>query len=237
MTASSDRRRPSAAQAASRFVRSEDITQCAQWTFRDVVVKEAPPSSIDADALEERLQEARKEAYALGWEEAQLAAQQRWQEWAEVYERDQQQMVAERLSSLLQDARNGLIEIQEHMAEQVLDLVCALARQVLRAELTLNAAPSLYAAVREALQMLVDDASTAFVRLSPSDYQFLHASLVKLVGERALQFVADPDLAPGSCKVEAAGATVDAGIERRWQQAVAGLGRTLAWQDPAASNA
>jgi flagellar assembly protein FliH len=139
------------------------------------------------------------------------------------------------LNDLFGSAQSQLTQVQQVMAEGVLELSCELARQVLRQELSVN--PNvLMPVIREALGLLDAENRSAVVRMHPHDLDVLEGLMSTEFSGMALSLRADAALQPGGCVVESAGMVVDASLPKRWQRAVATLGLSSVWEDLGESN-
>lgn len=227
-----------------RFIPREEVGEVTHWQFGDVTLPEARQplprlltqgSALAADGLQAEAEAARAMAEA---KEVAQAAQQaceaalaqgraeagaEWQQRLDDYVAGEGQSAASRLEMAAQQLDAQLAALQQHLAQDVLQLACALARQVVRQELRGNP-EALAPVVAEALDMLVADARPATVRLHPHDHAQVGAALRERFAGKALQWLPDAAVAPGGCLVEAAGAVVDGSLEKRWQRAVAALG-------------
>ena len=136
------------------------------------------------------------------------------------------------LQSVLQRLDASLIDMQQQMAQQVLELACDIARQVVRQELSVNP-NALLPVVREAVGMLVTEGRPATVRLNPVDMEAMAEPLREEVNAPGVQWMADAAVPAGGCLVESAGTVVDGSIDKRWQRAIASLGLQSPWDDEA----
>jgi flagellar assembly protein FliH len=116
------------------------------------------------------------------------------------------------------------------MAQQLLELACDIARQVVRQELSVNP-NALQPVVREAVGMLVTEGRPAVVRLNPADMEAMAQPLREEIDAPGVQWMADAAVPPGGCLVESAGTAVDGSLDKRWQRAIAALGLQSPWQE------
>ena len=198
-----------------RFTPREEVGEVTHWQFGDVTRPEVwQPLArllIQSGAQAADAQSATEAAHAAG--------QQR----LEGYVAGAGREAAGRLEAATQQLDTSLAALQQRMAQDVLQLACALARQVVRQELQSNP-QALLPVVTEALDMLVADGRPGTVRLHPDDHAQVGDALHERFAGKALQWLPDAAVAPGGCLVEAAGAVVDGSLEKRWQRAVAALG-------------
>lgn len=228
----------------SRFIPSEEVGDFTQWKFGAVdgsdLVEPAPepepeplveiPVEIDEAEQQALAQQACDDAYAEGFAQGQAETALEWQRRLDEYIAQQGQESARRLQEVLQTFDASLIDLQQNMAQQVLELACDIARQVVRQELSVNPNP-LQPVVREAVGMLVTEGRPATVRLNPADMEAMAAPLREEIDAPGLQWVADAAVPAGGCVVESAGTVVDGSLDKRWQRAIASLGLDSPWAE------
>ncbi|MGM0553441.1 MAG: FliH/SctL family protein [Pseudomonadota bacterium] len=175
------------------------------------------PTAAEIEAIEE---EARQngfesgyaEGHALGKQEAEKAARAR-------SDKTLREAVAA-LESVARGLNDPLADAAEALEPELLALVTALARQVLRVELETR--PTVIESVlHEALQQLPGRDRPVRIHLHPED-QGLVEQFEKRT-DREISWVADASLARGGCRVESGAAVVDASLERRLQHAIEAL--------------
>ena len=228
----------------SRFIPSEEVGDFKQWKFSAVdgsdLVEPEPepepvaelPAELDEAAQQALVQQACDDAYAEGFAQGQAQTALEWQRRMDEYIAQQGQEAAQRLQSVLQTLDASLIDMQQKMAQQVLELACDIARQVVRQELSVNP-NALLPVVREAVGMLVTEGRPATVRLNPVDMEAMAEPLREEVNAPGVQWMADAAVPAGGCLVESAGTVVDGSIDKRWQRAIASLGLQSPWDDEA----
>ncbi len=228
----------------ARFIPSEEVGDFKQWKFSavdgaDLVEPEAEPEPVvelpvelDQVAQQALVQQACDDAYAEGFAQGQAQTALEWQRRMDEYIARQGQEAAQRLQSVLQTLDASLIDMQQRMAQQVLELACDIARQVVRQELSVNP-NALLPVVREAVGMLVTEVRPATVRLNPVDMEAMAEPLREEVNAPGVQWMADAAVPAGGCLVESAGTVVDGSIDKRWQRAIASLGLQSPWDDDA----
>ena len=230
----------------TRFIPREEVGAVTRWEFGGVgggdafellsVPPEAAPpeppepEAIDAAGHEALLGEARDEAYARGLAAGREQERLEWQQRMDDYVGGQGREVAERMARLAQAMESSFSGLQQAMAQEVLQLACDIARQVVRRE-TANP-QAMLPVVREALSMLVGESRPATVRLHPADWAALEQPLrEEFPAASRIQWQADATLQPGDCLVESAGMTVDGTLDKRWRRAIAALGLAEAWRE------
>ncbi len=223
----------------ARFIPSEEVGDVTQWKFGAVdgsepVAEQAPePPPPDPELIEaqrqQALEQARTEAFAQGQAQGHAQASLEWQQRLDDYIAQQGAEAAQRVDAVVQGLQLRLDQLQQGAAQDVLELACDIARQVLRRELQTDA-QALLPVVREALSMLSVDSGTATVRLNPQDHALLESALQQQPSAQRVQWVADASVAPGGCLVEQAGMVIDGSLDKRWQRAIAPLGLALPWE-------
>jgi len=194
-------------------------------------------TAVLEDALEEARQAAEAAGYARGLaeglaqgiEQGQNQAAEAWQQRMDDYVQGQGQEVAQQWAELTHNLQHSLAALQQTAAQQVLQLACDIARQVVRHEVTDNPR-ALLPVVREALEMLAAEHQPVTVQLHPDDWAALEPALRAECTARRIEWQPDSSLTAGDCRVSCAGAVVDARVERRWQRAIAALGLTSVWK-------
>ena len=169
------------------------------------------PTAADLEALEEQ---ARAEGYAAGYAEG----------------RAQADAEAARLRGLADDLAGTAKRAEEELAEAVMKLALGVARQVIRERL--RAKPELLlGVVREALQSLPMVNEHPRLVAHPADAALLRAYLDEDSALHGWRLHEDETVTPGGCRLETAYSEIDAGLEARWQRALAAIGREGAWED------
>ena len=228
----------------ARFIPSEEVGDFKQWTFSAVVgsdlVEPAPepvaeiPVAVDEAELQAQQallqQQACDDAYAEGFAQGQAQTALEWQRRMDDYIAQQGQDAAQRLQAVLQTLDASLIDMQQQMAQQLLELACDIARQVVRQELSVNP-NALQPVVREAVGMLVTEGRPATVRLNPIDMDAMAQPLREELDGPGVQWMADAAVPVGGCLVESAGTVVDGSLDKRWQRAIAALGLQSPWSE------
>ena len=239
----------------ARFIPKEELGVVTRWQFGPVDASDASDAlmlasaalpvaqeseeDLAARALEEAEQQAQQaqaqaqaaqDAYERGLAQGQEQAGVEWQHRMDEYVAGQGKDAAAQLEAVVQALGNSLDAMQQHMAQDVLQLACDIARQVVRQELRANTA-ALQPVIAEALGMLVADGRPTTVRLHPADLELAGTALREEFASPPLQWVAATDVPPGGCRVEAAGTVIDGSLQKRWQRAIAPLGLVSAWED------
>jgi flagellar assembly protein FliH len=175
-----------------------------------------------AEEIEQIYQQAREEGLHKGHEEGLKAG----------YEEGQAKArgEAKRLAQLMAKLETGLAEMESAVADELLSLSIALARDVIRQELSVHP-ETLLVVVREALGQLPHQ--HAAIYLHPDDASLLRSYAGDQLSHAGHRIHEDFKLKRGDCLLEAGGTQVDATVAMRWQRVLEGLGITAAWEDRA----
>lgn len=217
-----------AVDALDSMLRAPAVLPCEPESEEDMATRAAAAAQEQAQQAQ-ALQQATDGAYARGLAQGQEQTTVEWQRRMDEYVAGQGKEAAQRLDAAVQALGSSLGAMQQHMAQDLLQLACDIARQVVRQELRVNTA-ALQPMIAEALGMLVADGRPATVRLHPADLALVGAALREEFANLPLQWLADADVPPGGCRVEAAGTVIDGSLQKRWQRAIAPLGLASAWE-------
>jgi flagellar assembly protein FliH len=221
----------------NRFIPGEEIGSVADWAFSAVdqssirfaaklKAQEVAEEKVKTEVVRQAgYAEGFSEGYAQGHAKATLEGQRLITE----YISNQGQEAARNFGQLLSSVQTQIAQSEQDMAKGVLELACALARQVLRHELATNP-NTLQPVIREALGLLAVDSKAAVVRMHPLDVDVLEEVLRQEFSFLSLTLLADAAVKRGGCLVESAGTVVDATLEKRWMRTVATLGLDSSWE-------
>ena len=197
----------------------------------EVVEQPSAEPAIDEEQLQQLLEQAREEGHAQGLAEGRAQAQQQWQQRMDDHISGEGRESVRRVNSVLQGLEDNFKQMQSATAQELLNLACDIARQVVRQELR-SQPQALLPVIREALDMLVEESRPVTVRLNPADFEVLDEPLRAEHGAHSrIQWVGDASIAAGDVKVECGGAEIDGGLEKRWRRAVAALGLVSTWYE------
>ena len=226
-----------ASRSHSRFIRSEELGVVSEWRFGavgpvvPVVLELLPEPDLQPEEPEQvRLDRAWVDGHAAGLAQGLAEATLEGNQKLDDFVQGQGVETANSLAELLTAMQARLAQVEQDMAQQVLALACGLARQIVRRELSVDAA-ALEPVIREALGMLVMDGKAAVIKLHPQDLEVLQDPLKAAFPSSALTWLADIGVERGGCMVESGGTVIDGTLSKRWERAVANLGLASAWTD------
>lgn len=137
-----------------------------------------------------------------------------------------------RLATIAQAARAAMADHAQGVADGILDLAVALAREFLRASLEVRR-DAVLPVVRDALGQLGQLHQQATIALNPADLALVRKHLAENGLDRHCEVAADPAVAPGGCRIATPHSEVDATLATRWSRLMTSLGRTDGWLDHA----
>jgi flagellar assembly protein FliH len=177
---------------------------------------EAVPAADREAEEQQRLralqEEARRQGYEAGREEARAAMEQEM----------------ERLQQLAEGFGAALDSLDFRLADQVLNLALDVAKQVIAGELA--ARPEhILDVVNLALRQMAESAREARLLLNPEDAQLVRKILNDLLDRSRLRIVEDARIVRGGCLIETLQGDLDATLQTRWRQVISVLGSNKNW--------
>ncbi len=222
MTASSDASKAAAAAAQSRFIPREELDGFAAWrphAFDAAAqAKARAPREVDVAAINS----ARQAGYQDGYRDGLVALESFKQAFAA-------QMAAQ-LGTLVAAFDAEFAQLETQMAQAVAASATALARQVVRSELTTR--PEAVASVAaQAVEAVLLSAKHIRVQVHPDDMGLVQQGAADALAARGARLMADASVSRGGCRVESDLGRIDGTIEARWAQAAETLGQPMALRD------
>ena len=137
---------------------------------------------------------------------------------------------AARLASLVGAMDDALDTRDDTIAEGIITLAIAVARQMVGQ--TLTDTPAIVVdTVKEVLQQMPRDEIS--LHLHPDDAALVREHLETQLGQGHHRIVEDPEISRGGCRAEATGSEIDATLATRWRRILEGMGRAdAAWDEP-----
>jgi flagellar assembly protein FliH len=194
----------------SRLIRGHELAErCQPWQAPEV---SGPTLSNRRAADADDTRTTREKAWRDGFEEGRAAGL--------ASAREDTARSARTLERALDALARPFEELDQRFHVEVLELVKAVARQVLRREMRIDPT-HLVGVVREGLAALPMSASDIVVRMHPDDAAAVRQCLTPDDGERSWHIETDPLMERGGCVVVTAQSQIDGRLETR-------LGRTIA---------
>jgi flagellar assembly protein FliH len=133
-----------------------------------------------------------------------------------------------RLATLLATLGAQAAEYEQQLADGIVDLALALARQLAGSALAVRR-ELLLPVVSSALQQLPQSTRHVRVVLNPADLAVVQTLLGSERHGASCELVGDATIDAGGCRIETEQCEVDATIPARWQRLLASLGRGEDW--------
>jgi len=175
-----------------------------------------PPVAIDTDAMmrehQARLATLERDAFAKGYAQGERVGVEAGGKRAEAMLRRVAQTIEE-LSAL----KTSLLAQTER---QTVQLALALARKIVHREISLD--PELVAAMAHVALERLGDATPATIRLHPDDYTVVTRDSERW-SSRQVRLLSDPSVTRGGCYVESEFGSIDASLERQFDELSRGL--------------
>lgn len=193
---------------SSKLLRSHDIAErCQPWQAPEVA-----DTSHGRAPGQDDLRGVRQKAWQEGFAEGRAAG-------LDAARKDSAASAAA-LEKALDALSRPLEELDHRFHEEILELVRAVARQLLRRELRLDPT-HVVGVVREGLAALPMAASEVTVRMHPEDADAIQKCLRPEAGERSWRIETDPLMERGGCVILTAQSQVDGRLETRLNRTIA----------------
>lgn len=197
---------------------AEDVSTVERWALPTV---EGPRidrrGRTTVAELEARERAAWEEAYAQGRAAGMTAMRHEID--ARVQKLDAQ---VQRLAAVLDLLAEPLRELDTDMERQLVTLAYALARQLIRRELSIDPA-QVIGIVRDTVALLPAAARDVRVHLHPEDAALVRERLAEPAADRAWRLIEDPVQSRGGCRVTTDSSQIDARLETRLAAAMVAL--------------
>lgn len=181
-----------------------------------VVSEQVPELELPTPEDIARLQEeARTAGYAAGFEEGKAAG--------ELAGRKAAQVETERITALVGNIEKSLGELDQTVANQILDLALEVAAQITRGAIKAQS-DFLLPIIKEAVASLPLHHAHVALHLNPSDAANVRENLGEQLGQNGLQIFENTEIAAGGCRLTAGTSEVDASIETRWNRVLEAIG-------------
>lgn len=198
--------------AQSNEVTAEELADYQRWKAPHVVpVADAENTFLTVESIEELQKEAQQEGYKAGFDEgreAGLAAGQ-----ADIVQQ------LDYLKQIMVSLNTPLNDLDQQIENDLIKLVTTVARQIIRREL--KADPEhVIGAVRAAISVLPINDRKIKIYLNPQDIELVKNGLSLDDDGASWQWMEDPLLTRGGCRLETADTMVDATVEARLESVI-----------------
>ena len=167
------------------------------------------------DDIQRINEEARTEGYQAGFEEGRAAG--------ETALADTITSELARFSALIGNLQSSMANMEQTIAEQVLDLALEVASQVIRSTISVRN-EALLPVIREAIAALPLHHGHVMLHLNPADASMVREQIGEQLTQTGTQIVDDTELAPGGCMLKAGTSEIDATLETRWKRVLDAIG-------------
>lgn len=179
------------------------------------------PTEEDVVAI---FQRAKEDGYAAGLQEGNATGFAEGRKIAEIEVKAEVARIQALLSKLDQD----LHEMDQQVADSLLELAIALARKMVTQALKLN--PELIIPiVQESIRNLPNAMQHPRLFLHPEDAKLVLAHLSDQLEQDQWCIREDEQLSRGGCRIEASGSEINGGLEVRWQRVLSAIGQNDGW--------
>jgi flagellar assembly protein FliH len=206
------------------IIPKEKLSAYQRWELASLEDKPAAPKAEDAalpvvrlptaEELERIHQQAYQEGFATGLREG----------------RAKGEAEARQMQALLAGLDSAMQRFEAEMAQPILDLALAIARQLTRRALQVEP-ERVRDVVREAIESLPQLSEHPVLVLHPEDANLVRQMLAYEYQESVWRVVEDPHMARGGCRIETAEGELDATLETRWKRIVSALGSDEDWNE------
>lgn len=166
--------------------------------------------------LENTRQQAHNEGYAQGHEAGYAIGIQ------------QVRNEAAQMHALLQNMQGALNQLDEQVAQSLLDLALEIARQMVRESLQVKP-EAILKIVSDAIGGLPHFNHNAHLILHPEDATLVHEHMGEQLSHAGWKIFTDAKITRGGCRVETAHSQIDATVEARWKCIVESIGQNKSW--------
>ena len=212
----------------SDMIAKDRLTAYQRWELPTFGIAKDGAGGVSADKLptaaevEQIHQQAHEEGYQAGYAEG--AQRARLEEQAA---RDEAQRLAEMVGML----DTELQQVDQQVAQGLLDLSMELARQMLQQALKVKP-ELLLSVVSEAIGNLPHFSQHAHLILHPSDAELVRGKMGEQLDHTGWKIFEDAQMERGGCRVETAHSQIDASLATRWKRVVSSIGQDSSWLEP-----
>ncbi len=198
--------------AQSNEVTSEELAGYQRWQAPHVVaVTNVENALLTVEGIEELQKEAKQEGFKAGFDEGREAG-------LEAGKADIIQQL-DYLKQIMVTLNTPLNDLDQQIENDLIALVTTVARQIIRREL--KADPEhVIGAVRAAISVLPINDRKIKIHLNPQDIELVKNGLSLDDDGASWQWLEDPLLTRGGCRLETADTMVDATVEARLESVI-----------------
>jgi len=203
-------------------VTAEELAKYQRWQAPRVVsvtdVEPDPNQFLTVEAIESMQKEAQEEGYKEGFEQGKNEG---YQQGIKTGQAEITQQV-NTLKQIVAKLNTPLLDLDELIENDLITLVTTVARQVIRRELKMDP-EHVIGAVRSAMSVLPINDRKLKIYLHPLDIDLVKKGLAVDDDGVSWQWIEDPLLARGGCRLETADTRIDASVEARLDSVITKL--------------
>lgn len=189
------------------------VTESQDNADSSLVVNDVPlPTAEDIEQIHEQ---ARTEGYQAGYAEGQEKARD-----------EAAALIADtgtRMAEMIGHLQVALAQMDQNIAEQVLDLALEISSQIVRGSISVKR-DSLLSVIREALAALPLHHGHVTLHLNPGDAEAVREQMGEQLAQTGTQLIPDATITAGGCTLRAGASEVDATLETRWKRVIEAIG-------------
>jgi flagellar assembly protein FliH len=203
----------------SDTVTPEELADYQKWQAPHVVavtdIGNKQKTFLTIDDIDELQKTAQKEGHQIGFEEGKT---QGYQAGLQLGQQEMAQQVVY-LKQIMTTLNTPLEELDSQIENDLVSLVTTVARQLVRRELKTDR-EHVIGAVRAALAVLPINDRKLKIFLHPQDVELVKKGLAIDDEESRWQWIEDPMLTRGGCRLETADTVIDASVESRLESVI-----------------
>jgi flagellar assembly protein FliH len=135
---------------------------------------------------------------------------------------------AAQIHTLLQNLQDALNQMDEQLAQSLLDLSLEIARKM-AGEILQTKPEVVLKIVNDAISGLPHFNQNAHLILHPDDAELVRKQMGEQLSHAGWKIFTDAQIGRGGCRVETAHSQVDATVEARWKRIVESIGQDKSW--------
>lgn len=201
---------------SSIVIPKEQLTAFERWELASFGPHSANKQSGSALATVTELELIRQQAHDEGYNAGYAAGAQ------------QARAEAAQTHTLLQNLQGALNQMDEQLAQALLDLSLEIARKM-TGEILHEKPEAILKIVNDAIGSLPHFNQNAHLTLHPDDAELVRRHMGEQLSHAGWKIFTDAQIGRGGCRVETAHSQVDATIEARWKRIVESIGRDKSW--------
>lgn len=134
----------------------------------------------------------------------------------------------QRLAALMDGLDKELQQVDQRIAQDLLDMSLEIAKQMLKQALKVKP-DLLLGVVREAISSLPHFNQHAHLIVHPSDAELIRTNMGEHLAHMGWKLFEDAKMEPGGCRLETANSQIDATLSTRWKRVISSIGKDDKW--------